>query len=1044
MPRRLIWQIGLVVSVVLGKTEGVAADGDTRDDASLYAVQFVNAQEGWAVGDEGIVWHTVDGGEKWERQPAHTTAMLTAIHMLSPQVGVIGGRTSALYHPGSTGVMLHTRDGGAHWSDAGPLPLSGVVKIHFADEVRGWVIAETTESHPTGVFFTTDGGRRWNALRGSRTLGWTAAFFPEFDQVVLAGHDGAIANVHQGVMLPAQVDWLAGSAVRDLAGDAVRLFAVGDQGQVFFSTDQGRSWRRPDLDLERVLRGQWDLRAVAAVKDHVWVAGRPGSVVLHSSDAGRSWTIERTGQPLPINDICFVDELRGWAVGPMGMILATNDGGKNWTIQRQGGGQAAILWLDRDAGGVPLSVVARYGADEGYRVVALTVTARDARFEPPGATNGPRRFHEAIRSVGGTLAESSGRFPLPPGADEQSARSILDTWNVLHENRADEELVRELVLAIRIWRPFVAVIPGPEPALAESAVTTVVGKAARRAFDLAADPVAYPEQIQQLHLRPHAVSKLYGHMGSARGAAVGSRSGNQPLSVLVLHGAGEIGSRISASFADVAEVGMGLLHETYRAPEPHAAFVLTASRMEGAEVHRTLTQGLRIAPGSPARRRLPAAAANADEARKQAERKRNLLAIADQPNPVVRPDQLLAQLQETVTDLSPQRAGQVIFYLARRFIERGQWELAHNAFVYLVENHPEHPLSREAYAWLIAFQVSGEARMRALRPLTVGREHLRVARVEGSDGTFRSEVSRAAAIDGLTAPNAAAIWNQRAIEFGQRLRKTASQAWSDPRIQLNLAAAQRRLGFEQTKLANAHYDAILGADPESRWSAVIGLEKWFFARELAIPRPIAWSIATTERPFLDGKLDDNCWVKGARPLALKSGNSVADRDFGAIVRLRHDREFLYVSALCRVPDSRSLIPPASRTERDANLDRSDRIEIMLDLDRDYTSYYRLCINQRGLVAEDCWGDRTWDPRWFVAHDQDAAGWRLEAAIPLAELTDAQSLTGAVWAFNVMRVVPDAGVFAWTRPASPDVRTDGFTFLKFIDRGDERTDLPRAN
>src|SRR5579862_4894378 len=38
------------------------------EDAALRAVQFVDGNEGWAVGDDGVILHTIDGGKNWEPQ----------------------------------------------------------------------------------------------------------------------------------------------------------------------------------------------------------------------------------------------------------------------------------------------------------------------------------------------------------------------------------------------------------------------------------------------------------------------------------------------------------------------------------------------------------------------------------------------------------------------------------------------------------------------------------------------------------------------------------------------------------------------------------------------------------------------------------------------------------------------------------------------------------------------------------------------------------------------------------------------------------------
>src|SRR5262245_42498629 len=69
-----------------------AADLRHFDDAPLHAVHFVDATEGWAVGDEGVIWHTFDAGQTWERQPTGVRSSLRAIQFLTPFLGYAVGR----------------------------------------------------------------------------------------------------------------------------------------------------------------------------------------------------------------------------------------------------------------------------------------------------------------------------------------------------------------------------------------------------------------------------------------------------------------------------------------------------------------------------------------------------------------------------------------------------------------------------------------------------------------------------------------------------------------------------------------------------------------------------------------------------------------------------------------------------------------------------------------------------------------------------------------------------------------------------------------
>ena len=92
-----------------------AADLRNFEDAALHAVQFVDANEGWAAGDDGVVWHTIDGGRNWERQPTGVRASLRAVHFLNPYTGWVAGREELPFAGGSSGVLLFTKDGGLRW-----------------------------------------------------------------------------------------------------------------------------------------------------------------------------------------------------------------------------------------------------------------------------------------------------------------------------------------------------------------------------------------------------------------------------------------------------------------------------------------------------------------------------------------------------------------------------------------------------------------------------------------------------------------------------------------------------------------------------------------------------------------------------------------------------------------------------------------------------------------------------------------------------------------------------------------------------------------
>jgi hypothetical protein len=179
---------------------------------------------------------------------------------------------------------------------------------------------------------------------------------------------------------------------------------------------------------------------------------------------------------------------------------------------------------------------------------------------------------------------------------------------------------------------------------------------------------------------------------------------------------------------------------------------------------------------------------------------------------------------------------------------------------------------------------------------------------------------------------------------------------------------------------------------------------------------------------LDGTLDDDCWKNAENPQTSDvSGQSTQTHP--TQFHVAYDDHYLYIAAECRhAPGDH--VPTVTKRDYDADVHGHDRIEVLLDLDRDYQTYYRLRVDHRGCVADDCWDDPRWNPKWFVAVHSDADRWTLEAAIPFSELTSQVPKDGSTWAINVIRVLPTRGIQAWSHPAGIRPRPEGMGLLRF--------------
>ncbi|NBQ68390.1 MAG: hypothetical protein EBU46_05970 [Nitrosomonadaceae bacterium] len=72
------------------------------------------------------------------------------------------------------------------------------------------------------------------------------------------------------------------------------------------------------------------LNAIAIVDQKIWIVGNNG-LILYSSDGGNSWQQQNSPANVSLTSVTFhSDGQRGWAVGDEGTILATADGGNTW------------------------------------------------------------------------------------------------------------------------------------------------------------------------------------------------------------------------------------------------------------------------------------------------------------------------------------------------------------------------------------------------------------------------------------------------------------------------------------------------------------------------------------------------------------------------------------------------------------------------------------------------------------------------------------------------------------------------------------------
>ncbi|NQT14978.1 MAG: hypothetical protein HQ582_19640 [Planctomycetes bacterium] len=987
-----------------------------RADARLAEVTFVDRQHGWAVGDRGTIWHTDDGGQGWRLQKSGVGCRLESVFFLDENTGWAAGGFSHPYTHTSTGVVLATDDGGRRWTERPRLLLPALKQIRFFDRRHGWAIGCSSAMFPSGVFFTSNGGQSWSPLPTAKTAGWVAGDFLTPQHGVLADPSGLAAMVRGGKVEPSGTArfGLRGVARMKLVPEVepqVYGWLVGQGGLVMLTRDLGATWQTPMGDVPQGIGRQFDFTALAVSGEKAWVAGSPGSRVLHSPDAGHTWTAYPTGQNLPIRSLSFVDDQHGWAVGELGTILATTDGGATWRRCRSGGTRAALLGIFSEPGQVPLELFAQQSGNEGYLGVVETLNRRDLEVAPREDVPRADRLHEALVGVGASGGRGTWRFPLRQEGLRLAADRVVHLWDRETDGRGLDELKAHVVRQIRLWRPEVVVTHGPSPT-GDDPVGNLVHQVVVEAVGQAADPTSYAEQITRAGLEPWQVKKVYSALRPGVHGAVNVSTA-------------ELADRLGRSLADVTSSPRGLLDDRFRTPPGSLGFRLLVDNLPRQLERSDFFTGIVLYPGGEARRELlQPSAETVGLIRRIAQKRRNMEAILKRTEEDAQGGVgLLAQASEMTRDLDPQSSAQILHHLGQRYYASGKWALAAKAFGRLAERHPEHPLTRAALVWLVQYYASDEAAWRAQ-----GGQHFGTGEVtwQVRDGRpeFAVQQASAPAIDFTQEEDRPEL----AAAFGNRIEQTRPGLFAEPTIRFPLAVAARRRGFPRQ--ADQYFMVQSRSTTHDSWWACAQAEQWLADRKGVPPKPVLGCSAAPSKPRLDGRLDDAIWER-AKPARLQSPQR-DDAEWPASVKLAYDREFLYVAIEARQAPGAKYSSGQGPRPRDPDLVDHDRVDLLVDLDRDYTTYYRLTIDHRGWPAEECWGDGSWDPTWFVAADVDAeAGvWTAEAAIPLGQLTGKHPVSGGAWAIGIQRTVPGVGFQSWNTPAAAAVVPEGFGYLVF--------------
>jgi photosystem II stability/assembly factor-like uncharacterized protein len=115
---------------------GASFTGQSGPSGTFNDIHFINDQEGWVVGNAGIIGRTTNGGATWVTltNPDPQSRSLYGVFFLNSNEG---------WAVGGNGAILHTSNGGTTWTVQtvpGLSPSAFLTGVHFTSPTNGYVV----------------------------------------------------------------------------------------------------------------------------------------------------------------------------------------------------------------------------------------------------------------------------------------------------------------------------------------------------------------------------------------------------------------------------------------------------------------------------------------------------------------------------------------------------------------------------------------------------------------------------------------------------------------------------------------------------------------------------------------------------------------------------------------------------------------------------------------------------------------------------------------------------------------------------------------
>jgi photosystem II stability/assembly factor-like uncharacterized protein len=278
------------------------------------SVHSPNGQDVWAVGVNGNVFHSVDGGATWASLPQGTITFRSVFSL-----------GSTIWMVGDQGVCYSSTNNGANFVQESPAGTTNLSQILFLNAQTGFIAGANGL-----ILKTTNAGATWGTLTTGTTARINMLSFVDMQTGFAAGANGTLLKTVNGGTTWTSVGgsgWTSDILSVHAVGTAV--YVTGTEGFTQKSLDGGATWT--SLYFQTDSKVDVNDVFVRDATNAFFVGG--GGFIRSTTDGGGAYTWARHQMYAKLNDIYFYDNLRGWVCSEKNnAVMRTTDGGTTWLL----------------------------------------------------------------------------------------------------------------------------------------------------------------------------------------------------------------------------------------------------------------------------------------------------------------------------------------------------------------------------------------------------------------------------------------------------------------------------------------------------------------------------------------------------------------------------------------------------------------------------------------------------------------------------------------------------------------------------------------